>query len=183
MAVTSCPENVTMLSAVVVRPCSAGMSKRLSIVVVACYATVCSPALSCTRFVFVLCLPLSISACLRGSRGAGSPTFADPTRQAVAWHGHRHDGSQAGSCPEFRSRAEVSHRHRHGRAQALPFPEGTDGEGSGTGTATSGRRLLRSRFLLTRDRYHNAGGQQSGSGTAMGGRRLFRSLRVTSGMW
>ena len=47
----------------------------------------------------------------------------------------------------------------------------TSGEWSGTGTAMSGRRLLRSRFLLAQDRYHTEGGKQSGTGTAMGGRR------------
>ena len=109
-------ENATLLSAVVVRAGSAGMPKRLSVIVLACYATVCSSALSCTRllFVFVFVFGLSISACLRGSRGTGSPTFADPTRQEVARHGHRH------------GRAQARHRHRHGRAQApsLPLPPG-----------------------------------------------------------
>ena len=90
------------------------MPKRLSVIVLACYATVCSSALSCTRLLFVFVFGLSISACLRGSRGTGSPTFADPTRQEVARHGHRH------------GRAQARHRHRHGRAQApsLPLPPG-----------------------------------------------------------
>ena len=136
------PFSQLLLFPVFPRFCPLSVAFRLALL---CYATVCSTALSSTVFLFVLLLPPSPAECLRRPRGAESPAYADPTRQAVVWHRHRHGRAQAVSCPEFGTRgeawrrrrhgraqavwcsevgflAEVWHRHRHGRAQAFPCP-------------------------------------------------------------